>query len=696
MRLSRLAVTLLALALAHPAWADKKLDEAVSKAEDQLKKGRPEEAVKTLQKLAQSSADPAAHQALARLQVRLGHLDAALVSYRKAATVAAAGPARAAAQAELALFELRVAPAAEARAEAEKAAAAHESAAAWGALAWVQARSGQVEAALANSEHALALDARSAVAQSARGEALLAAGRPAEAATAFRQARELDGRSVPALAGLARALAAQDQAPAAIEAARQAVALDDKSGEALAALALAHLAGDPADAKNDAIAQAQQAVFLEPRNAQLKLVVARVFEARGQFDQASAAYHEAAALDPGLAFARLATVELRYRRNEWDAALAELAQLPTAEREGLDALLLEGRVRMAKEDFAGAAAAFEKAARLRGDSAEVQSFLGNAWYLAKQNEKALAAYKRATELDPANVTYASNYALLLGYSGRTEQAVQVLRKLTSAPGYADPAGFINLGWQYRAMQPVRVAEAVAAYEKALRLDPKSGQAAYGIALTYYRARQWDDAVRAFQRAASVDKRLTGDATNAIGWCRYYQRDMAGARAKAAEAQRAGVPDAADLLAAIERYQEAVQLGEAAARAAMNEAMKKQRAEAGAGTDLGGLLNQLREGNPSQQRLAASKLCRAGREAVSHLAYALMSADIGAREDIVSCLAAMTPPACAALPVLERLVAEGPPVPDPNCKPAECALELREARLVSDMARAQARLRAACR
>ena len=114
------------------------------------------------------------------------------------------------------------------------------------------------------------------------------------------------------------------------------------------------------------------------------------------------------------------------------------------------------------------------------------------------------------------------------------------------------------------------------------------------------------------------------------------------------------------------------------------------------TDLGGLLNQLREGNPSQQRLAANKLCRVGKEAVPHLAYALMSADIGAREDIVACLAALTPPACAALPVLERLVAEGPPVPDPNCKPAECALELREARLVSDMARAQARLRAACR
>ena len=693
---SRLVILTLALALAGVAHADKKLDEAVARAEEQLRKGRPEEALKTLQKAAtQAASDPAAHQALARFQARLGNLDAALASYRKAAQVAAAAPVRSAALAELALFELRVAPAAEARAHAEQAAAAHESATGWAALTLAQVRSGQLEAALANSERALATGPTSALAHVARGEALLAGGRSVEAVTAFRRARELEAGSAAAAAGLARALASRGEGPAAVEAARQAVALDDRSGEALAALALALLASDPTDAKTEAIAQAQQGAFLEPRNAQIKLVAARVFEARGQFDQAGIAYHEAAILDPGLASARLAPVELHYRRHAWDAALAELAQLPPAEREGIDALLLEGRVRVAKEDFAGAAAAFERAARLRPDSAEVQSFLGNSWYFAKQNDKALAAYKRATELEPANVTYASNYALLLGYSGRPEEAVMVLKKLTSAPGYADPAGFINLGWQYRSMRPPRVAEGVAAYEKALRLDPKNGQAAYGIALTYYAGKEWEAAIRAFQRAVTVDKRLSGDAINAVGWCRFFQRDMAGARAKAEEAQRAGVPDAAELLTAIQRYQEAVKLGEERARAAINDALRRQR-EASAGADLGGLLSQLREGNAAQQRLAVSRLCKVGREAVPHLAYALMSADLGAREDIVACLGNMGATACPALRVLDSLVKEGPPVPNPHCKPKECELELREARLVSDMARAAARIRPACR
>lgn len=696
---SRLATLTLLLALAGVARADKKLDDAVAKAEEQVRKGHPEEALKTLQKAAsQAASDPAAHQALARLQARLGNLDAALASYRKAAQVAAAAPARSSALAELALFELRVAPAAEARAHAEQAAAAHESAVGWAALTLAQVRSGQLEAALANSERALAAGSTSALAHVARGEALLASGRSAEAVAAFRRARELEPGSVAAAAGLARALAAHEEGPAAVEAARQAVALDDKSGEALAALALALLAGDPTDAKNEAIAQVQQGTFLEPRNAQLKLIAARVFEARGQFDQAGATYREAATLDPGLASARLAPAELHYRRHAWDAALAELAQLPPAEREGAEALLLEGRVRLAKEDYPGAAAAFEKAARLRPDSAEVQSLLGTAWYQANQAEKAAVAYKRAAELEPTNSTYVANYALLLGYSGKPEQAAQVLQKLVSRPGYADPAGFINLGWLYRAMRPTRVEQAVAAYERALRLDAKSGQAAYGIALTYYTAKRWDEAIRAFNRAVAVDKRLSGDATNAIGWCYYFQRDMARARAKAEDAQQAGVPDADDLLTAIQRYQEAVKLGEERARAAMNDALTKQRAEggaAGATGDLSGLVAQLREGNPSQQKQAAERLCRVGREAVPYLAHALLQADIDAKEIIVPCLGGLAGAACRALPMLDRLIAEGPPTPDPNATPQRLKWEMREGDLIRAMKAAVARIRPAC-
>ena len=70
----RIAATVVALALcALPASADKKLDEAIRKAELALAKGKEADALKILQKEAsRSPRDPEAQLALAMLQLRLG------------------------------------------------------------------------------------------------------------------------------------------------------------------------------------------------------------------------------------------------------------------------------------------------------------------------------------------------------------------------------------------------------------------------------------------------------------------------------------------------------------------------------------------------------------------------------------------------------------------------------------------------
>ena len=86
MNAMKLAALALAVAVAAPAWADKKLDDAVAKAEDQLAKGRQDEAVKTLQKAVNGAqSDPLAHLALARLLQKLGRLDEAGQSIATAA-----------------------------------------------------------------------------------------------------------------------------------------------------------------------------------------------------------------------------------------------------------------------------------------------------------------------------------------------------------------------------------------------------------------------------------------------------------------------------------------------------------------------------------------------------------------------------------------------------------------------------------
>ena len=62
------------LLVAVPAMAQSKLDQAIAKAYEQLQKGKPEEAVKTLSKAAEG-AGAEGQVALARLHERLGNLE---------------------------------------------------------------------------------------------------------------------------------------------------------------------------------------------------------------------------------------------------------------------------------------------------------------------------------------------------------------------------------------------------------------------------------------------------------------------------------------------------------------------------------------------------------------------------------------------------------------------------------------------
>ncbi len=677
-------LAVVALAVAPSTLADKKLDDALAKAAEQIGKDRPTDALKTLQKVL---TPPEAHLALARLQLAAGKLDEAGVTLTSAVDLAT-GPAKADALAAQAHYKLRTGSAAEALQAANLAVQAAATAASLAAKATAQARVFD-SAALATAEQAVQADANSAAAHTAHGEALLAAHKHAEAEAAFRKATALDARSASALTGLSRALRALGKNGEALATAQKATQADQHSGEAFAELGLALLIQDPSDNKNEAIAQAQQGAFLEPKNGSVKLAVGRIFESRGQLDQAVSSYREAATLDPALVGARLAAMDLQYRRGDVDGALAEIKKLPADLAQGGEVQLLLGRLLLRKDDSAGALAALEKAAKALPGSAEAQAVLGTAQYNTGDVEKAAESYRRAAQIEPTNDAYQGNYGLFLGYAGKVEEGAAALEKVAGKPGYKDVGGLINLGWLYRAMKPPKADLSVAAYKRALAVDPKNGQAALGVALAYYTDKRWDDAIAAFGTAKDVDKKLAGDALHAIAWSYYFKRDMEQARAYAAQAKAAGVPDTNEIEQAIPKYEEALKRGkEEAERAAAAAAAAR---ETGATAGVGAAVSQLKSGNAAVQRKAAAQLCKS-REAVAHMGFALLSASLGAREVIVPCLGAMGAGAREALPYLDRLIAEGPPPPNPNATREESELEVREVDLIRKMKEAAAKIR----
>jgi superkiller protein 3 len=675
-------VLALASLVAGPAWADKKLDETVAKAEAQLAKGKEDDALKLLEKAAsQAPRDPETQLAFAQFQTRLGKLDDAATTYAKAGEAAAGAPAaiRARVLAGRSAFALRAGTVRDALALARQAVEAEAGGESLGALARAQARSGD-PAARATAAKAVQVAPSSAAAHLARGDALLAARLAKEAEPEFRRALELDPRSAAAAgAGLAAALAVQGKMAPALEAARAAVQADPHSADAQDALAVAQLAQDATDKNSEGMAAAQQGAFLEPKSALAKRAVGIIFESRGQLDQAASAYEAAAALDPTWAAPRVAVLGIQYRRGDVEGALKALRALPPDVLASGDAQLLLGRILLKKEDAPGAKAALDKAVAALPGLAEAQAAHGNAAYNVGELKLAADAYGRAVELDPGNVGYQENYGLFLGYDDRLDEGIAVLQKVTSRPDGQDAGAYINLGWVYRNTKPPRVAESVAAYEKALRLDPKNGQAALGAALAYRAGKQWARAIAAYDRAATLDHKLDGEANLGTAWCYYRSGDTYKAAFYTQLAAKSGM-DVSGLRKALT----------ARPKATAGVAVPPPKPD----DDLAELVDRLASKNAGMQARAVKGLLGLGRPAVPYLAYALSqsSTSMAARESIVDGLGKMGPSAQEALPHLERIVKAGPPAPGLQDSPEEMELKARLANLVGASQAAIVRIR----
>jgi tetratricopeptide (TPR) repeat protein len=664
-------LTACVLCAATTAVADKRLDDAVAKAEAQLAKGKPDDAVKTLQKAAsRAKRDPEAQLALARLLSSLGRRDEAGEAFAKAGDLAAAAPAAVKARvlAGRSVFALRTATVGEALVFARQAVEAHAGPESLAALARAEARAGD-PAARETAARAVHADPASGEARIADGDALLAAGLGREAEAAYRRATELDPRSADALAGLALALAAQGKAAPALASAEAAAEADPTSAEARAAVGLVRLAQDPLDKTSDAAAAVQQASILDPKSAWAKLAVGRVFESRGQLAEAAAACAEAADLDPSWAAPRIAALDLQLRQGDAKGALAAFRALPAEMRSSGEARLLLGELLLATGDARGAKAALDAAVEALPGVAEAHALRGKAAYEVGELEVAADALGRAVELDPDDLGYVSEHGLYLAYCGHLDEGLAALVRVTEQPEGRTAQAFVNLGWVYRSFEPPRVEKAVAAYQRALELDPRDGEAALGVARSYRAGRQWARAVQAYEHVPSVDRRLEGEAMLGAAWCYLRSGDDYRARFYTGLAARAGA-DVSGLRAAL------------------------TRPSSSAGDVIDQLVDELSSEHPGEQARAVRRLLDQGRAAVPFLAAALRRSGtcLAAREAIVDGLAGMGPDAGAALPSLEKLIEAGPREARSPGSPGAKERAAREEKLIEAMRSAAVRIR----
>jgi tetratricopeptide (TPR) repeat protein len=664
------AIAVIAL-LGTSALADQKVDEAVAKANDQLQKGKPDDALKTLQKLVSQNPGPEAQLALGRFQEKAGSLDDALATYAKAAE--GTGPAKADGLAALALLELRTGPAKAALAHADQAVQAQSNSNTLAAQACVLARVDPVKA-LVTADQAVAAGA-SAMAHHARGVALLAQGRNDDAAAAFRKALEMDPKLVRARVGLAVALTSLHKGTDAVTEARKAVADDANLAEAHAALGTAILAENP-KAWSDAIAEAQDAAFKNPKSAEVQMVVGKIFEADNRFDQAAEAYKKALSLDPSFAVGRAALINAQFRKGDLDGALAEALKLAAEAPNSGDAQAQAGELLLRKGDFPKAIGPLEKAVALLSGSADANYYLGKAYFSTGRVKDSLAPYKRAAELAPSNLEYRSTYGLVLGMNEKYAEGAAELQKVVSTPGYKDTAGFTNLGYVYRNMTPPKVNESIVAYKKALELDPKNAQAVLGLGWAFSAAKLWDDCIAAYQKLMQLEPKFTGAAYTGMAWASASKRDFDKARELLNQAEKSGGGDGR-LDALLDKVEARKKAGGVFDEAAQAEAEKERQAALQAQAKAERVNALLASPNAATRISGVKELTALGAaDAVPMLTYMLVNdKDANARIAVANALGSFGPASKKAVPHLKAIVSQRP-VPNLTPTAEEQAQEMR--------------------
>jgi tetratricopeptide (TPR) repeat protein len=669
--MKRILAPLAVLALlAAPAVAQSKLDQAIAKAYDQLQKGKPEDAVKTLTKAA-AEAGPEGWLALARLQERIGDLDAAAAAYGQAKAGGGADVLAA-----IAGFTLRTGTAKDALAIARQAVAAGATAEALAAEARALVRSEDGPGALAAADKAVAAGPSSAIAHVARGEALVALGKNADAEAALRKAVELDPKSALAWSRLARAQLATAKPAEAVASARKATELDDKFGEGFAILGAAIVAENPKN-WSDAIAQAQQGAFLDPKNAIVKGLVGKVFEANGQLEQAAGAYREALKFDPGFAQARLALIQAELNRGNRDAALAEAkkaaAEMPTSP----DIQLLIGEMSVRKGDFAEALAFLEKAMKGLPGNSDGWALLGRSYHAVRRYDEAAEAFGKAVELAPQNLNYRSTYGLILGQAGDLEKALAELQKVTGTPGYKDAAGWANLGWVFRNLN--KPTESIAAYQRALALDPTQEQAALGLGWAYQYTKEYDKAIAAYEQAIKIDpKDAAADANLGMAWCYFFKRQVPEARAAMDKAAAAG-RSVAQLKENVDKLEKALASGAILDKEMMEKAQAEQQAYEERVRKIEAADNAARSRNPATRSRAAKDLAAlAGPSAVPTLIF-LMQSDPNYDVRISACqaLGSLGAAARSALPNIDGVLRQPPYEPPINATAEQLDAQMKD-------------------
>ncbi|MBA3442216.1 MAG: tetratricopeptide repeat protein [Pyrinomonadaceae bacterium] len=395
---------------------------------------------------------------------------------------------------------------------------------------------GEMQAALQLYEQAIKLQPELPEAEYQRANVLLALNRLSQAEQGFRRAAELRGDWALPRAALGSLLARQGRDREAEPVLRRALQLNPQN--LVASVALADLRTRAGDTR-EALQLWRQAT--EAKDATVANWLARSRLERAAGDQAAAtSLDRALTIDPNDAAARLERAERHIEANAYakadedirvaeqaaakgerrdpnltlrfanlyaragnkEAAQRSLDTLDEATRKSPEAVAL--RVQITGEVDKQSVVALEDLLKREPRNAALLARLGE-FYRTADPSRALEHFRRAVEIEPRNVDYATGYGAALVQLRRYEEAASVLQRiLASAPDtYAAHANLATALGELK-----RYREALAEYQWLQKARPTLAITNYFIARTLDLLGEYQDAhvaYEAFLAQADVEK-----------------------------------------------------------------------------------------------------------------------------------------------------------------------------------------------
>lgn len=196
--------------------------------------------------------------------------------------------------------------------------------------------------------------------------------------------------------------------------------------------------------------------------------------------------------------------------HDYETAALRLSQSIALAPDNLEALYYLGRVRFEQNDFDQAAAVFGEVLRRDPRHVRAQNNLGQSFEAKGENDHAIAAYRRAIELDRSSARPSElpllNCALLLLQRDAIDEALALLdRAKTINPASAQVR--FELGKLYLRLE--RRADAERELARAVELDPRHVGAHYQLGQLYRRLGKQDLS----QRLLAISEQLRGNNNN---------------------------------------------------------------------------------------------------------------------------------------------------------------------------------------